>query len=119
MKHIEKQMMTDLMGGSMEEMMLMAMMMEGGMDLGPDIDDFQEFEKMMKGKSGKGKKGPDLTAAEAAMMQELFGKGTQETKNKKTTKKSDEEWETDSEEDVPEKKKNNVDDDDGWETDSN
>ena len=40
MKHIEKQMMTDLMGGSMEEMMLMAMMMEGGMDLGPDIDDF-------------------------------------------------------------------------------
>ena len=52
-----------MMGGGMEEMM-MAMMME---DMGSDM---MQFEKMMGGKSAKGKggKGPDLSAAEAAMM---------------------------------------------------
>lgn len=57
--------------GGMEEMMMMAMMME---DMSGDM---KEFEKMMGGKSAKGKagKGPDLSGAEAAMMEELFGSG--------------------------------------------
>lgn len=87
-----------MMGGGMEEMM-MAMMME---DMGSDM---MQFEKMMGGKSAKGKggKGPDLTAAEAAMMEELFGSGPKmpgkdKQKTKPQAQKSDDEWETDSDE---------------------
>jgi hypothetical protein len=64
MKHLEKQMMNGIMGGGMEEMM-MAMMMDTDM---PEIDDFEEFEKMMNGKSGKGKV-PGMTKDEIKMME--------------------------------------------------
>lgn len=66
---MEKQMMGDLLGGGkgggMEEMMMMAMMME---TVSGDIDDFDQFEKMMNGKSGKGKV-PTMTKDEIKMME--------------------------------------------------
>jgi len=65
---MEKQMMGDLlgggMGGGMEEMM-MAMIME---TVSGDIDDFDQFDKMMNGKSGKGKV-PGMTKDEIKMME--------------------------------------------------
>ena len=90
MKHLEKQMMNGIMGGGMEEMMMMAMMMDTDM---PEIDDFEEFEKMMNGKSGKGKV-PGMTKDEIKMMEmmeQMLG-----GKPKKAKNKSDDEWQTDS-----------------------
>jgi len=99
MKMLEKQMMNDLMGGGMEEMTMMMAMMMGD-------DDMEQI--IMGGKGGKPSKD------EIKIMEQMFGAG----KSKKS--KSDDEWETDSEDEKADKKVGkSAEEDDGWETDSN
>lgn len=117
MKMMEKQMMGDLlgggMGGGMEEMM-MAMIME---TVSGDIDDFDQFDKMMNGKSGKGKV-PGMTKDEIKMM-EMMEQMMGGKPKKKAKAKSDDEWQTDSDGEEKTGANQAADDDDGWETDSN